>query len=30
MPVDGFLAPDMSRPGIGLELKRKDAQRFAA
>ena len=29
-PRDGFLAPDLSRRGIGLELKRKDAQRFAA
>jgi L-alanine-DL-glutamate epimerase-like enolase superfamily enzyme len=29
-PVNGFLVPDLSRPGMGLELKRKDAQRFAA
>jgi L-alanine-DL-glutamate epimerase-like enolase superfamily enzyme len=29
-PVNGYLGPDLSRPGIGLELKRKDAQRFAA
>jgi L-alanine-DL-glutamate epimerase-like enolase superfamily enzyme len=29
-PVNGFLTPDQTRPGIGLELKRKDAQRFAA
>ena len=29
-PVEGYLVPDLSRPGIGLELKRKDAQRFAA
>ncbi len=28
--VDGELRPDLSRPGIGLELKRADAQRFAA
>jgi len=28
--IDGFLTPDLSRPGIGVELKRKDAQRFAA
>ena len=28
--ADGFLTPDLSRPGIGIELKRKDAQRFAA
>lgn len=26
----GFLVPDLSRPGMGLELKRKDAQKFAA
>ena len=30
VPVQGNLAPDLSRPGIGLELKRRDAQRFAA
>jgi L-alanine-DL-glutamate epimerase-like enolase superfamily enzyme len=29
-PVHGFLVPDLSRPGMGLELKRKDVQRFAA
>jgi L-alanine-DL-glutamate epimerase-like enolase superfamily enzyme len=29
-PVDGALVPDPSRPGNGLELKRADAQRFAA
>ena len=29
-PVGGELCPDLSRPGIGLELKRADAQRFAA
>lgn len=28
-PVDGALAPDVSRPGLGLELKRADAARFA-
>ena len=28
--ADGFLTPDLSRPGIGIELKRKDAQRFVA
>lgn len=28
-PVDGKTAPDWSRPGIGLELKRADAERFA-
>src|SRR5205823_10745210 len=27
-PVDGNLKPDLSRPGIGLELKRADAERF--
>lgn len=29
-PVNGELHPDLSRPGMGLELKRADAQRFAA
>jgi L-alanine-DL-glutamate epimerase-like enolase superfamily enzyme len=29
-PVHGELSPDLSRPGIGIELKRADAQRFAA
>jgi len=29
-PVHGLLQPDLSRPGLGLELKRKDAQRYAA
>jgi L-alanine-DL-glutamate epimerase-like enolase superfamily enzyme len=29
-PKNGYLIPDLSRPGMGLELKRKDAQRFAA
>lgn len=28
-PVDGELRPDLSRPGLGLELKRSDAARFA-
>jgi L-alanine-DL-glutamate epimerase-like enolase superfamily enzyme len=28
--VNGELRPDLSRPGIGLELKLKDAQKFAA
>lgn len=27
---DGFLRPDLSRPGNGLAFKRQDAQRFAA
>ena len=29
-PVHGELRPDLSRPGIGIELKRADAERFAA
>jgi L-alanine-DL-glutamate epimerase-like enolase superfamily enzyme len=28
--VNGQLTPDLSRPGLGLELKRPDAQRYAA
>jgi L-alanine-DL-glutamate epimerase-like enolase superfamily enzyme len=28
-PNDGALRPDLSRPGNGLELKRKEAQKFA-
>lgn len=27
-PVDGELRPDLSRPGLGLEFKRADAQRY--
>lgn len=27
-PVDGALHPDLSRPGMGLELKRQDAERW--
>jgi L-alanine-DL-glutamate epimerase-like enolase superfamily enzyme len=27
-PVEGVLAPDRTRPGLGLELKRRDAERF--
>jgi L-alanine-DL-glutamate epimerase-like enolase superfamily enzyme len=27
-PSAGYLAPDLSRPGLGLELKRQDAERF--
>jgi L-alanine-DL-glutamate epimerase-like enolase superfamily enzyme len=27
-PRDGRIAPDLSRPGLGLELKRADAERF--
>lgn len=30
MPKDGFIAPDMSRPGHGLELKRSVAEHYAA
>lgn len=29
-PVNGQLSPDLSCPGLGLELKKADAQRFAA
>ena len=29
-PKNGKLYPNLSRPGLGLELKRADAQRFAA
>jgi L-alanine-DL-glutamate epimerase-like enolase superfamily enzyme len=29
-PVNGELRPDLSRPGMGIDLKRADAQRFAA
>lgn len=29
-PQNGKLHPDLSRPGLGLELKRADAQRYAA
>jgi L-alanine-DL-glutamate epimerase-like enolase superfamily enzyme len=29
-PVDGVMSPDLSRPGIGLELKEADAKKFAA
>ncbi|HVV51821.1 MAG TPA: enolase C-terminal domain-like protein [Polyangia bacterium] len=28
-PRNGALAPDLTRPGLGLTLKRQDAQRFA-
>jgi L-alanine-DL-glutamate epimerase-like enolase superfamily enzyme len=30
VPDGGALVPDRSRPGLGLELKRADAQRYAA
>ena len=29
IPVNGALYPDLSRPGLGLELKRADAARYA-
>ncbi len=29
-PVDGCLRPDLTRPGLGLELKEADAARFSA
>lgn len=29
-PMNGELAPDLSRPGLGIEVKRVDVQRFAA
>jgi L-alanine-DL-glutamate epimerase-like enolase superfamily enzyme len=28
-PEDGFLRPDLSRPGLGVELRRADALRYA-
>ena len=30
IPKDGAIAPDMSRPGLGLEFKERDAERYAA
>jgi hypothetical protein len=29
VPEKGQLFPDCTRPGIGLELRRRDAERFA-
>ena len=29
MPKDGMIRPDLSRPGLGLEFKRGDAEQFA-
>ena len=29
-PRDGMLSPDLSRPGLGIELKRSDVARWAA
>ncbi|HEX9401893.1 MAG TPA: enolase C-terminal domain-like protein [Anaeromyxobacter sp.] len=28
-PQDGLLAPDLSRPGLGIELRQEDAERYA-
>lgn len=30
VPKDGAIAPDMSRPGLGLTFKERDAERYAA
>jgi L-alanine-DL-glutamate epimerase-like enolase superfamily enzyme len=27
-PKDGVLRPDLSRPGMGIELKRREAERY--
>jgi L-alanine-DL-glutamate epimerase-like enolase superfamily enzyme len=29
-PVDGLLRPALDRPGLGLELRRSDAERYAS
>ena len=29
-PVGGILLPDLTRPGNGLELKRRDGERYAS
>jgi L-alanine-DL-glutamate epimerase-like enolase superfamily enzyme len=29
-PREGALFPDLERPGLGLELKRSEAERYAA
>jgi hypothetical protein len=29
-PIDGALAPDRSRPGLGIALRREEAARFAS
>ncbi|MDQ3768563.1 MAG: mandelate racemase, partial [Actinomycetota bacterium] len=29
-PEGGLLAPDTSRPGLGLDLRRSDVERYAA
>jgi hypothetical protein len=28
VPRDGLIRPDLSRPGVGLAFKRKDAERY--
>jgi hypothetical protein len=28
-PIDGSLRPDLTRPGLGLELRRSDAEPYA-
>ncbi len=30
MPRNGVIAPDLTRPGLGIALKQKDAERYAA
>jgi hypothetical protein len=27
-PVDGFIAPDLTKPGIGLDFKKNDAKKY--
>jgi hypothetical protein len=29
-PAGGVLRPDLTRPGLGLDFKRRDAERFSA
>lgn len=29
-PIDGAIRPDLSRPGLGVELKKSEAERYAA
>jgi hypothetical protein len=29
VPADGTISPDLSRPGLGLDFKEKDAEKFA-
>ena len=29
-PIDGVLCPDLSRPGNGLEIKRREVERYAS